>query len=173
MDKKFVRTALAVVLGIAILITAMSAFSLLFDAILSKDLTFISSVSENMEKTIAYIRNTSIGVVCVAVAALACYCFTYFSEKKNMFACLSAGAGLALAAFCIAFVFDLRAIVLKMGGETPYAAATAYFSELLTLAAASLLLCAYFTVIAVRAFTAKKSVQSAPQSTEETSNEKN
>lgn len=173
MDKKFVQTTVAVVLGIAVLVTALSAFSLLFDAILAKDATVVSSVSDTMEKTIAYIRNTSIGVVCVTVAALACYCFTYFSKEKKIFACLSAGAALSLAAFCIAFVFDLRAIILKTGSESAYAAATGYFAELLPLAAVSLLLCAYFTVIAVRAFTAEKSVQSAPQNTEGTSHEEN
>lgn len=173
MNKKFVQSAIAVVLGIALLMTALAAFSLLFDAIFAKDITVIASVSENLQKTISYIRSTSIGVVCVAIAALVCYCFTYFSEKKALFACLSAGAGLALAAFCIAFTFDLRSIVMKTGSETAYNAAAGYFSELLSLAAVSLLLCAYFTVVAVRAFKEKKAPQEQPRIAEVTEHEEN
>lgn len=173
MNKKFVQTAIAVVLGIAVLMTALSTFSLLFDAIFAKDITVIASVSKNVQKAISYIRSTSIGVVCVAIAALACYCFTYFSEKKALFACLSAVAGLALAAFCIAFTFDLRSIVMKTGSDTAYNAAAGYFSELLSLAAVSLLLCAYFTVVAVRAFKEKKAPQEQPRIAEVTEHEEN
>lgn len=171
MNKKFAQTALAVVLGICVTITVFAAFSLLFDAIFSKDIGVVSSPSKDMEKAIGFIRNTSIGVVCFSVATLACYCFAYLSQNKKAFACLSAGAGLVLAISCIAFVFVLRAFALENGLDAVYAAATAYFSELLPLAAASLLLCVYFTISAVRAF--KEQVRPETQVGEERDNEEN
>lgn len=171
MNKKFVHTALAVVLGICVSITVFTVFSLLFDAVLSNDITVVSSLSKDMEKTVDYMRNMSIGIVCFAIATLACYCFAYFSQNKKLFASFAAGAGFVLAISCIAFVFVLRSFALETGSNNVYTAATGFFSEMLQLAAASLLLCVYFTIIAVRAF--KSSANTETQNGEERAHEEN
>ena len=152
MSKKFVSTVVAVILGLAATVMIFSAVSLLFEAVLSLDVVKISSVSANMQNLLSYIRNTAIGLVVFVAAAVACYCFTYFSKTRKIFGCISEVLSLAVAAFAIAFVFDLRAIVLDYASESIYTAASAYFSELITLAVAALLLCACFTVVAVKAF---------------------
>lgn len=152
MDQKFINRILATVFGIALLIALTSTVSLLFDAIMLTDVTILSSLSESMEKTISYMQYSSIGIICVSVATLASFCFTYFSKQKKVFGCISAVCSLLLAATCIAFVFDLRAIIFKSTSLESYNAATGYFSELIALAVAALLFFAYFVFVTVRAF---------------------
>lgn len=177
MNKKFVSTVLAVILGIATFVMVSSTVSLMFDAILSHDIADITSVSESMEKLLSYMRNSAIGVLIFSAATLASYCFTYFTKAKKIFGCISAGLSLALAVFCIAFVFDLRGIVLKIASETIYTAATSYFTELITLAIAALLLCVCFTIITVKEFKSKTAQiamnEEIPETKEEENNEAN
>lgn len=105
---------------------------------------------------LSYTRNTAIGVVFVNIAMLACFCFTYFIKTKKVFGCISTVLSLLSAAMCIAFVFDLRAIVLKSTSLQSYSAATGYFSELISLAAAALLFFAYFLFVTVKSFRSEK-----------------
>ena len=153
MNKKFIKSVIAVVLGLALAITLIATFSLIFDAIMSSDVATLSSVSKSMEKLLSYTRNTAIGVVFVNIAMLACFCFTYFIKTKKVFGCISTVLSLLSAAMCIAFVFDLRAIVLKSTSLQSYSAATGYFSEL---AAAALLFFAYFLFVTVKSFRSEK-----------------
>jgi hypothetical protein len=156
MNKKFIKSVIAVVLGLALAITLIATFSLIFDAIMSSDVATLSSVSKSMEKVLSYTRNTAIGVVFVNIAMLACFCFTYFIKTKKVFGCISTVLSLLSAAMCIAFVFDLRAIVLKSTSLQSYSAATGYFSELISLAAAALLFFAYFLFVTVKSFRSEK-----------------
>lgn len=173
MNKKFVGTVIAVLLGFAAFVMIASTVSLIFEAVLTHDVAEITTVSEEMEDLISYVRNSAIGIVVFSAAALISYCFTYFTDKKKIFGCISAGLSIALAAFCIAFVFDLRDIALKSLSERVYTAAASYFSELITLAIAALLLCAYFTVITVKAFKAKAANEKISETKEGASNETN
>ncbi|MDE6505379.1 MAG: hypothetical protein K2L42_05870 [Clostridia bacterium] len=178
MNKRFASAVLAVLLGMAAFTMISSAASLIFEAALSNDITKITSVSQDMEALISYIRNSAIGLVVFSAAALASYCFTYFTKAKKLFGCISAGLSLALAVFCIAFVFDLRGIALESASQQVYTATTAYFSELVTLAVSALLLCACFTVVTIKAFTAETAQTEAANenvlnNAEEENNEKN
>ena len=83
MNKKFIKSVIAVVLGLALAITLIATFSLIFDAIMSSDVATLSSVSKSMEKVLSYTRNTAIGVVFVNIAMLACFCFTYLIKTKK------------------------------------------------------------------------------------------
>lgn len=181
MNQKFIRYVFATVLGISLLITVTTAFSLLFEAITASDVTVFTSVSDSMEKTLSYIRYSAIGILFITAAMLVTFAFTYFSKSKKIFGCISTGLSLFLAVTCIALVFDLRAIVLGNTSSTDYTAATAYFSELITLAVAALLLCSYFSFVTVRAFLSgkppeitspKEKTDSEESATEETCNEK-
>ena len=89
MNKKFIKSVIAVVLGLALAITLIATFSLIFDAIMSSDVATLSSVSKSMEKVLSYTRNTAIGVVFVNIAMLACFCFTYLIKTKKVFGCIS------------------------------------------------------------------------------------
>ncbi len=175
MNKKFVSAVIAVVLGMSVFVMISSTVSLIFDAILSHDVTYHASVFQSMKDMLSYVRNSTIGIVVFSAAALASYCFTYYTKAKKVFGCISAGLSLALATFCIAFVFDLRRLALDSVSPQLYEAATAYFSEPIILAIAALLLCAYFTVITVKAFAAKTKTASevVPEAQEEERNEAN
>lgn len=155
MSKKFVSTVIAVVLGVAVFAMISSAVSLVFEAITIRDLVNITEIPEEMTKTISYMRNTAIAISVFSVPVLASYCFACLSKSKKIFNCIAAGLSLALIAFCLAFVFELRHIALATASETVYTAVISYFGEIITVAVAALIPCAYFTVAAVKAFTAK------------------
>ena len=70
-----------------------------------------------------------------------------------------------LAAMCIGFIFDLRAIILKFTADQSecYSLATAYFTDLLQLLVSCVFACVYFSVVTMYAFRDKKTVaQSTP-----------
>lgn len=178
MNKKFINCAIATVFGIALLIALSSTFTLIFDAITVNDVTILSSVGKTMEKTISYMRNTAVGIVCVNAAMLASFCFAYFSKNKKVFGCIAAGISLLSAVMCIAFIFDLRAFVLESTELSCYTAASAYFEKLITLTVVALLYFAYFLHVTIKDFLHKNANngQSDVRETveeEETENEKN
>lgn len=157
MDKKTVNTILSVLLGIAVFVIIGTVISLFFDAVLAKDTLLIASPNGSVDKVILYTKNSSIGLICIAVPTLVCYCLTYFSKSKKVFGLISALLSLMLVAMSIGFIFDLRGIVLELETKnTAYSVATAYFSELIQMLTACGLTCAYFTVITVFAFRDEK-----------------
>ena len=167
MNKKTVRTAMGVVLGIAAFTILSTAISLFFSAVLYKDLATLGAVEGELEKTMAYVKNSSIGLVCVVVVVLTSYFFTIFTKRKKVFAPISAGLSLLLIIMCLAFLFDLRGIVMKFEGYSMrlacYQLASEYFSELITVMISALITCAYFTVATVFAFKQNKAATPKPE----------
>lgn len=167
MDKKFTQKIVAVVLGLSLFIAVISTFSLLFDSILADDIIKLTSVSEKTEKIIGYMKYSAIGILCVSVAAITCYCFTYFSKNKKVFGIISTVLALFMSVTCIALTFDLRGTVLDGMSSSAYEAATGYFQELLQIAIAHIIACAYFAVITAFAFKKKTAGKSEKTETEE------
>lgn len=156
MDKKTVKTIVAVILAICLFTMITATVSLAFDAFLSKDVTVVSSVSVTMKKAISYMSNASVALACLLVPALACFAFSYFTKQKKVFYAASAVLSLFIIATCMGFLFDLRSVALNDFGTSEYAVCAEFFENLITLSVASLIPCVYFTVNAVFAFKEKK-----------------
>ena len=154
MNKKTLHIVMSVVLGIAFFAIVATVISLLFDAILSNDTILIASPSKNAEKVISYVKHSSIGLICIAIPTLVCYCFTYLAKSKKIFAVVSVLLSLLLISMCIGFIFDLRGIVLKFDSSIAecYTIATSYFTELIQLIVSCCFACVYFIVATVLAF---------------------
>lgn len=165
MDKKTIQTVMYVVLGIAAFVLVAALVSLFFGAILAEDPIEISETAESVEKVLLYVKNSSIAVICIGIPTVVCYFFTVFSKSKKVFGLISALLSLMLITMCLGFIFDLRAIVLKLTDEvsTCYSLATAYFSDLIEVLVSCGIACAYFTVVTVCSFrTEKPAAQPAP-----------
>lgn len=158
MNKKTLHIVMSVALGIAFFAIVATVISLLFDAILSDDTYTIASLGENAEKVVSYVKHSSIGVICVAIPALVCYCFTYSAKSKKVFGVISVLLSIMLISMCIGFIFDLRGIVLKFDSARAdcYTIATSYFTELIQLLASCCFACVYFVVATVLAFRPQK-----------------
>lgn len=170
MDKKTVQTVMSVVLGIAAFVIIATLISLFFGAILAEDPTEITETAESVEKVLMYVKNSSIAVICVGVPTVVSYFLTYFSKSKKIFGHISALLSLMLVAMCIGFIFDLRAIVLKLTDNvsTCYTLATAYFTDLIKMLVSCGFACAYFTAVTVLAFRTEKPAVQPAQATEQT-----
>lgn len=157
MSKKTVHIIASVALGLAVFGILSTLISMLFDVLLTKDAITILSPGESAEEVISYVKHSSIGVICIAVPMLTSFCMTFFSKDKKVFGIISLVLTLLLAAMCIGFIFDLNKIVLGLTSSqaNSYTIATTYFSELITLLTACLLVGAYFTVVTVMAFKTK------------------
>lgn len=161
MDKKTLHTVVSVVLGIAVFTIISVVILLMFDAVLADDTLEITSTSKYMDETVSYVKHSSIAVICIAIPMLVCYGLTYFAKSKKIFATISALISLVLIAMCIGFVFDLRSIVIEFDAlrSTCYTVASAHFSKLIELLISCAFSCAYFTVIAIRAFLPEKATK--------------
>ena len=167
MDKKTMRVVLGVVLGLAVFTMLSAVVSMLFNAILSKDVIVVGAVEGDFEDTISYVKYSSIGLVCITVAAIVSFFFAYFGKQRKVFAPIAAGLSLLLIAMCLAFVFDLRGIVMKFESSSiranSYAVATEYFAELISVMVAAIISCAYFGVTTALSFKKKNAVAQANQ----------
>ena len=152
MDKKLVKTIVAVVLAICLFIMLTATVSLAFDAFLSKDATIVADASSKIKNAIFYISDASIALACLLVPTLACFIFSFCTRQKKVFHIASAVLTLVIAATCMGFLFDLRHIALKEFNSTAYAVCAEFFSNLITLTVASLISCIYFIVNAVMLF---------------------
>ena len=170
MDKKLLKTVLAVLLGISVFVILGAVVSLIFEASFADDLSLVSSISNEVERIINYVKNTSIAVICIAVPVLVAVCMACFAKSKKVLSIIAALATLLLAAVCIAFVCDLHGITLEGLDATAYATATQYYTELLAVAVPALILCAYFTGATVHAFIGQKN---APEVCGEVTHEEN
>ena len=155
MNKKALNTIMYVVFGIAVFVMFGTAMSLLFDAILSDDLLVVATPEANTEKVVSYIKNSAVGIVCIAIPTLVCCSLAFSAKSKKIFGILSATLALLLLSMSIGFIFDLRGTVMQFDAARKecYTIATAYFSDLIMIIVSSCIICAYFiamTALAVR-----------------------
>ncbi len=80
MNKNFVKTVLAVILGLCVLIMLYSLASLIMDAALSNDLIEIGSTS--VYETVYFVKWSATGLVCLLVPAFASAVFGYFGKNR-------------------------------------------------------------------------------------------
>jgi len=151
MNKNFVKTVLAVVLGLCVLIMLYSLASLIMDAALANDLIEICSTS--VYETVYFVKWSATGLVCLLVPAFASAVFGYFG-KNRFLPVIAAVMFFFVAASAFGFIAKVREIAGTK--SSAYSAATAYIQELLQLAIPAILAGVYFIITAVKAFSAKK-----------------
>lgn len=151
MNKNFIKTVSAVVLGLCVLIMLYSLASLIMEAALSEDLINIGSTS--VYETVYFVKWSATGLVCLLVPAFASAAFAYFGKNKFL-PVIAALMFFFVAASAFGFIAKVREIA--GANSTAYAAATGYMQELLQLAIPAILIGVYFIIIAVKAFSIKQ-----------------
>ena len=169
MNKKYVNKIISVLLGIALIALIFSFFSLLFDAIFMDDVILLndsnSTDAKKLNEIMPLMKWMTVSLVCVLVPTLVCYVFAYFGNGK-IFNIVSAVLSLFFAATCIAFVCVLRKEAIDTNSATIYAAVAECCENFIMLAAASLLLCAFFVYNGVSSFIKKPEVKLSAESAE-------
>ena len=151
MDKKFINTALAAVMGILFLSVLFSLFSLVMDCILTTDLIEFQGGS----KTLDLARWSAVALVCVLVPTIVCYGFSIFGTQK-VFNLTSAILSFFIALCCLTFLFVIRDKALNTGAST-YASVTGFFQEYISITVTTLILGTFYTVKSVFDFKRKDS----------------
>lgn len=174
MDKKYANKIISVLLGIALIAMIFSFFSLIFDTAFMDDVILLNNSTENdakkLNEIMTLIKWMGVSLVCVLIPVMVCYVFAYFGNGK-IFNIVSAVLSLFVTVTCIAFVCVLRKQALDTKSATIYAAVTECFKEFISLAAASLLVCAFFVYNSVASFKFKPKNSRSAQSGEVQNNE--
>lgn len=152
MDKKYLKTIVAVVMGIVLITMLYATFSLLFDALLMDNL--IIYAGESSHDTLKMVQDMVIALTCVVAVALVCYIFSFLGNGK-IFNIVSSVLSLFITATSVAFLFVINKTAFE-AGQTPYATVAGYFAELIQLAATAFVAGGYFTVNSVLGFINKK-----------------
>ena len=171
MDKPFVKTILAVVLGLALIMLIFETVSLIWDAIGIGDLKEMSNGLDDIQ---SFMRWSAVGLALMMVPALTSYAFAFFSNKK-FYKIAAASLSLVVVLCCIIFISVSRHIALDDKNVSYYASAAGYFVELMQILISSALIGVYFLLITV--LPAKKTgtveTETVKAKTEEVENEEN
>ena len=158
MDKKYLKTIISVILGIALAVMVYSLVSLLFECIFMEDaMKFaedLMSSDKKMHETLEFLQSVSIALTCTIAITFVCYAFAYFGNGK-IFNVAAAALSLLTAVLCIVFVILLRNKAHD-AGMTTYTAVAETFDSFIQLAVSALLACVYFILNSVASFTAHK-----------------
>lgn len=155
MNTKYANKIISVLLGIALIVLVLSFFSLIFEAIFIGDLILLNVGDGKLNEIATLLKWMSVSLVCVLVPVIVCYVFAYFGNGK-IFNVASAVLSLLVAATCVAFIFVLRKWALDTESAEIYSAVAEGLEELITLAATSVLLCAFFVYNSVASFKKKQ-----------------
>ena len=164
MDKTFIKKILAVVLGLAVIIMIYESVSLIFGACLFDDLELLQGSALNDLQ--AFMKWSAVGLACMLIPTLTCYVMTFFTKGK-LFTLISAILSFVIAACCIAFLCVGHSYALQGYSTVSYTSATGYFSDLLQITVAAVLIGVYFLLVTVIPTKIKNIAQSEVNENEE------
>lgn len=171
MDKKTVKTIVNIVVGVALLTMIYSFVSLIFESWFIDDVIVLNGEPDDLSEIMALIKWQTVSLVCVIVPTLVCYVFAYFGNGK-IFNIFSAALSLLVFTMCIAFTIVTRNKTFATNSATTYSAITEALGEFITLAASSLLVCAFFVYNSAVSFKTNPGKSLSVQSVEVQNNEK-
>lgn len=164
MDKPFIKKILAVVLGLSVMIMVYETVSLIFGACLFDDLELLQS--SQLNDLLAFMKWSAVGLACMLIPTLTCYVMTFLTKGK-LFTLISAILSFGITACCIAFLCVSHSYALQGFNTSNFTSATGYFSDLLQIAVAAVLIGVYFLIVTFIPVKVKNIAQSEVNENEE------
>ncbi len=163
MNRNFIKTVIAVVLGICLVTMIMTAVGFISEAALADDLLQLNGDPD----IVPMIKWTALSLALLLIPAVVCYVFTCFTghPAMNIFA---AAVSFVITLASIVIFIVARNLGIEETSANDYATVSAYFPELLQYMVSSLLVGVFYVLRSVYAFKERrnKPAQATMEATE-------